>query len=442
MTALERTLAGTPYVSYVYGYPHKTAYRALAPAVPLEQAWAAEDKDALFLYAHVPFCEMRCGFCNLFTAAGPADDVVERYLAQLEVEARAVAQALGPRRFARAAVGGGTPSLLSPAQLERLFDVLERTLGAPLGHLPLSFELSPETTTREKVELLERRGADRVSLGVQSFVDAEVAALKRPQQAREVLAALEHLRRARFATLNIDLIYGVEGQTAASFLESIRAALRFAPEELYLYPLYVRPLTFLGSRAHEWDDKRLALYRAGRDFLLGEGFRQVSMRMFRAKAAPRSAQLHEAPVYHCQEDGMVGLGVGARSYTRALHYSSEFAVGPRAVRGIIDSYLARPEASFHAAHWGFALGEAEQRRRFMLLSLLADGLDLEVYRTRYHASALDDFPALARLVPVGLAQEKDGRLVLTAAGVERSDLVGPWLYSDDVDGLMKAWEAR
>lgn len=437
MTALERFLAGSPYVSYVYGYPHKTAYRELTPAVPLQQLWAAEDRRALFLYAHVPFCEMRCGFCNLFTAAGPADDLVERYLGQLEVEARAVAAALGGHRFARAAVGGGTPSLLTPAQLERLFDVLERTLGAALGRIPLSFELSPETTTREKVQVLARRGADRVSLGVQSFVDAEVAALKRPQQARDVAAALDHLRSARFATLNLDLIYGVEGQTEASFLESLRAALRWAPEELYLYPLYERPLTWLGRHAHQRGDKRLALYRAGRDFLLGEGYRQVSMRLFRTAAEAR-----EAPVYRCQEDGMVGLGVGARSYTSGLHYSSEFAVGPRAVRGIIDAYLARPEASFHAAHWGFRLGEPEQRRRFMLLSLLADGLDLELYRTRFRASALDDFPELARLVPVGLAREQDGRLLLTASGVERSDLVGPWLYSTEVDGLMKAWEAR
>ena len=93
-------------------------------------------------------------------------------------------------------------------------------------------------------------------------------------------------------------------------------ALRFEGSETTgLYPLYVRPLTFLGKKSRAWDDLRLSLYRAGRDFLLARGYTQVSMRMFRAAHAPAA----RGAVYRCQEDGMVGLGVGARSYAGAVH---------------------------------------------------------------------------------------------------------------------------
>lgn len=438
MTRLEQMLGETPYVAYLYGYPHKTAYRPFTPALPLESVWAEERRDALFLYVHVPFCEMRCGFCNLFTAAGPKQDVVDGYLAALGRETRRVKQALGTASFARVALGGGTPTLLDVKGLHTVFDLMEGVMGADLKHIPVAVEVSPETVDAEKLRALRSRGTDRVSIGVQSFIEAEVAAVKRPQQTAQVEAALDLIRSVGFPTLNLDLIYGIEGQTVESFLHSIRAALRFNPEELYLYPLYVRPLTFLGKKARAWDDLRLALYRAGRDFLLSQGYTQVSMRMFRARHAPDLG----GPVYRCQEDGMVGLGCGARSYTGGVHYSSEYAVGSREVRGIIAAYSERTEASFGEVGYGFRLDSDERRRRYMLLSLLAEGVDLEAYRQRFCTDALTDFPELLELEAHGLGRRVDGVLKLTDAGVERSDLIGPWLHSERVQDMMKEYAWR
>ena len=166
-------LEGSPYQAYLYGYPHKTAYRPFETPVPLGEVWRDEPKDALFLYVHVPFCAMRCGFCNLFTAANPIEAVVGRYVEALEREARALGDEVGPLRFSRAAIGGGTPTFLDEAHLHRVLDVMQLQPG-----VPLSVELSPETTTAAKVELLARRGATRLSIGIQSFVPAELALLK------------------------------------------------------------------------------------------------------------------------------------------------------------------------------------------------------------------------------------------------------------------------
>jgi oxygen-independent coproporphyrinogen-3 oxidase len=439
MTALDQLLEQSPYQAYAYAYPHKTAYRPLQPPVALEALWSAERRDALYLYLHVPFCEMRCGFCNLFTQAKPKGDLVGQYLDALHRQAMRVRAALPDARFARCAVGGGTPTFLDTAGLEALFDIAEETMGADLHAIPVSVEVSPETVTQEKLALLRGRGVDRVSLGVQSFLEAETAAAARPQKTATVRAALEWMRQAGFATLNLDLIYGLPGQTVASWLASVRTALEFSPEELYLYPLYVRPLTSLGRSPREGDDCRLACYRAGRDLLLQAGYTQASMRMFRAGHAPAE----EGPVYCCQEDGMVGLGCGARSYTRALHYASEYAVGARGIRDILAEFVARPADAFDRADYGFRLDAQDQRRRYVIQSLLCrEGLALAAYTRRFGTAAFDDLPELAELEPRGLAVHTGQRLCLTEAGVERSDTLGPWLYSAKVRALLETYAWR
>ncbi|HMA37223.1 MAG TPA: STM4012 family radical SAM protein [Chloroflexia bacterium] len=439
MTDLPALLAETPYRSYTYAYPHKTAYRPLAAPVPLGDLWAAEDRGALFLYIHVPFCEMRCGFCNLFTLANPHEDLATTYLATLTRQAQRVQAAIGPAQFARLAIGGGTPTYLTVPELHRLFDLVADCYGVDLAATPISVETSPGTATPDRLAALRERGVDRISIGVQSFVAAEAQAAGRAQQTAVVTAALAHIRAAGFPILNVDLIYGLPGQTVASWCDSLRAALRFAPEELYLYPLYTRPLTGLGRHARGGADIRLACYRAGRDLLLAAGYTQVSMRMFRAAGAPADA----GPVYCCQEDGMVGLGCGARSYTRGLHYSNEYAVGAAGVRAILAAYLARPDAAFAVAGYGYRLGADDQRRRYVIQSLLqVEGLALAAYRRRFGSDVWEDLPALQQLAPCGLAVASDDRLQLTAAGLERSDTIGPWLYSPAAVALMEAYEPR
>jgi oxygen-independent coproporphyrinogen III oxidase len=433
VTRLESMLAGPVYAGYAYAYPHKTAYRPLRPPVPLRDAWSNERRDALFLYLHVPFCEMRCGFCNLFTQTQPKDGVAGAYLAALRRQAVRVRAALGDARFARVAVGGGTPTFLDAAQLDGLFDVAEYTLGADLHAVPVAVETSPATAEPGKLALLRDRGVTRVSIGVQSFVDAEVAAANRPQTAVQVEAALGRLRAAGFPTLNLDLIYGLPGQSVASWLTSVRAALRWRPEELYLYPLYARPLTALGRAAPDGDDLRPACYREARALLLDSGYVQLSMRMFRARHAPAEG----GPVYCCQEDGMVGVGCGARSYTSGLHYATEYAVRAAGIREILADYVARPDEAFDRADYGFHLGPDEQRRRYVIQSLLCgEGLVSSAYRARFGTEALDDLPELSELEAAGLARRDPDRLILTPEGVERSDVLGPWLYSEAVWNLM------
>ncbi|MGH7172702.1 MAG: STM4012 family radical SAM protein [Gemmataceae bacterium] len=437
LTASNPLLNGSPYQGYSYAYPHKTAYRPFLRPMPLRELWAGERRDALFLYVHVPFCEMRCGFCNLFTQARPGAALMDEYLVALGRQVEQVRAALGDAAFVRFAIGGGTPTALDGKGLADLFDLAVRLLGPSAGQIPASVETSPETAEPEKLVLLRQHGVTRISLGVQSFLETETAAVGRPQKETAILAALDRIRTQGFPMLNIDLIYGLPGQTVASWLDSVQAALRYRPEELYLYPLYVRPLTGLGRSGRSWDDDRLACYREARDLLRAEGYRQASMRLFRSGHYPAE----DGPVYCCQDDGMVGLGCGARSYTRSIHYSGRYAVRAQGVREVIADYIAQPAEAFAVADHGFRLDADEQRRRYVLQSLLlADGLSLSAYRGRFGTEALADLPRLTELEPRGLARTAEDRLVLTDAGLERSDAIGPWLYSPAVRALMEAYE--
>ncbi len=428
----------TPYVSYSYAYPHKTAYRRLTPAVPLSEAWREEDCSALFLYLHVPFCEFRCGFCNLFTQANPAAGLAARYLQQMRVEAEQLRQALPPATFARMAIGGGTPTFLEADQLAELFEIARIvTKGAALP--PSGCEASPATVTAEKLAVLRHHGVERLSLGVQSFDDDEAHRLGRPQRRGDVERAIGLVRDAGFPVLNLDLIYGGEGQSPGQFAATVQQAITHRAEEIYLYPLYVRPLTGLGQRDRAWDDERLAAYEAGREALLEAGYTQVSMRMF---CAPHARNM-DGPVYCCQSDGMVGLGCGARSYTRSLHYSREYAVGRQGVAAILGEYLQQTPAELAVARHGFWLTREEQQRRFVILPLLqATGLSRSNYRQRFASDPLDDLPELQTLPARGWATIDNAQVTLTPLGLAWSDAIGPWLYSPAVQQLTGEYEAH
>jgi oxygen-independent coproporphyrinogen-3 oxidase len=426
----------SPYQGYVYAYPHKTAYRPLAPRPALRSVWAGESRSSLFLYVHVPFCEMRCGFCNLFTRTGAPDSLAAAYLDALGRQALAVADGLGEASFASVAFGGGTPTYLSAAELDALCGIAARF--APLGEIPFGVEASPATATADRLAVLKDRGVTRLSLGVQSFIDAESHAAGRPQRRALVESALGLIRSAGFAVLNIDLIYGIAGQTPATWARSLDAALAWAPEEVYLYPLYVRPLTGLGRRELPLaGDQRFSLYQQGRDHLLAAGYEQASMRMFRRLGAPVMAA-----EYSCQQDGMVGLGCGARSYTADLHYSFEYAVEIGHVRRIIDEYIA--ERDFAAAAVGFRLSDDERRRRHLIQSLLqAEGMDRSFYKERFGTDPLDDFAReLAPFEDAGWVSAGAGTVRLTAEGLAWSDSIGPALFSPRVRELMDGYRPQ
>ncbi|MDR6719620.1 STM4012 family radical SAM protein [Paenibacillus sp. 2003] len=438
-TGLSEVLA-FPYRSYLYSYPHKTAYRELDPPLPLGTLWERENTDTYFLYMHIPFCAARCGFCNLFTLPDRRDDTHERYVDALERQAKQWAPITSRRPYSRFAIGGGTPTLLNEVQLNRLFDIAEHVMGLDPAQASISVETSPDTVTDAKLAIMKERSVDRISMGIQSFIEAEASAIYRPQKPQEVERALEKLTRYDFPLLNLDLIYGLPGQTVESWIYSLERVLAYEPGEIFIYPLYTRENTIVkpDDIRRQGPDIRMELYIAARETLKSKGYVQYSMRRFAKEQSSSKALLP----YSCQEEGMVGLGCGARSYTSEVHYASKYGVSYKATQSIIADYVATER--YDVADYGIVLSREEQRRRFILKALLhREGLTLSDYQQRFGTDVMSDYVWLAELLTEGMAELESGEgkqvLRLTEEGLGYSDAIGDWLISAEIREQMEGF---
>ncbi len=435
--SLSEAITIEQYAGYAYAYPHKTSYRKLDPPVELSRAWRDEDKTQLYLYVHLPFCEMRCGFCNLFTASQPPDELVAQTLHAISIQSAIVANAIAPESIAQIAIGGGTPTYLTATELARIFEMLVSHWPVSFGQIPFSIEVSPSTVDATKLRLMMDHGVGRVSMGVQSFVERDLNSLGRPQKNEQVAKAIELIRMANVAIFNLDLIYGSPNQSETDWIRTVEQALSYRPEEMFLYPLYVRELTGLGRTGRSPAENRRYLYQLGRDLVLQAGYKQISMRMFRRNDVAYSTQ------HCCQEDGMIGLGPGARSYTSSLHYSSDYAVSSAQVRKIIADFNRREASEFAIADYGVWLNREDQYRRYLIRSLLQiEGLDIHAFHSRFGEDMRSVIPQVDELVEFGFAEWVDDHLKLNDHGLAHSDVIGPWLYSDQVKSRMEQFELR
>lgn len=438
-TGLSEVLA-FPYRSYLYSYPHKTAYRELDPPLQLESLWERENTDTYFLYMHIPFCAARCGFCNLFTLPDRREDTHERYVDALERQAKQWAPITSRRPYSRFAIGGGTPTLLNEVQLNRLFDIAEHVMGLDPAQASISVETSPDTVTEAKLAIMKERSVDRISMGIQSFIEAEASAIYRPQKPQEVERALEKLTRYDFPLLNLDLIYGLPGQTVESWIYSLERVLTYEPGEIFIYPLYTRENTIVkpDDIRRQGPDIRMELYKAARETLKSKGYVQYSMRRFAKEQSSSKVLLP----YSCQEEGMVGLGCGARSYTSEVHYASKYGVSYKATQSIIADYVATER--YDVADYGIVLSREEQRRRFILKALLhREGLTLSDYQQRFGTDVMSDYVWLAELLTEGMAElesDEDKQVLrLTEEGLGYSDAIGDWLISAEIREQMEGF---
>ena len=360
------------YVSYMYSYPHKTAYRTLTPPVSLSPYLERLEGREASLYFHIPFCAHKCGYCNLFSQQCCDAERISLYLHTMRRQAEQLSVAAQGLKFTSFAVGGGTPLILDEGQLEELFCLAE-LFGVHPSRVFTSVETSPEYTQKSVLRQLRARGVERLSMGVQGFNETELKKLKRRPGLGTVVGALENIVEAGFPQFNLDLIYGIEGQTVESFMRSLNTALTYRPNELFIYPLYVRPGTRIDVRST--DDIGYAIYKSARELLVGQGFVQTSMRRFVRRETTETE-------FSCGDEVMLSCGAGGRSYLGNLHYATPYAVRQQAIADEIDHYIRTTD--FMTAANGFLLSTEEMQIRFIIKNLMYHrGVDLAEYEKRF-----------------------------------------------------------
>lgn len=414
------------YVSYMYSYPHKTAYRTLTPPVSLSPYLERLEGREASLYFHIPFCAHKCGYCNLFSQQCCNAERISLYLHTMRRQAEQLSVAAQGLKFTSFAVGGGTPLILDEGQLEELFCLAE-LFGVHPSRVFTSVETSPEYTQKSVLRQLRARGVERLSMGVQSFNETELKKLKRRPGLGTVVGALENIVEAGFPQFNLDLIYGIEGQTVESFMRSLNTALTYRPNELFIYPLYVRPGTRIDVRST--DDIGYAIYKSARELLVGQGFVQTSMRRFVRRETTETE-------FSCGDEVMLSCGAGGRSYLGNLHYATPYAVRQQAIADEIDHYIRTTD--FMTAANGFLLSTEEMQIRFIIKNLMYHrGVDLAEYEKRFGEKP--DRNLFREFTDRGWIEET-GRIVrLTEEGMAYSDYIGQAFISPVVRKLMSEY---
>ncbi|POP43887.1 coproporphyrinogen III oxidase [Superficieibacter electus] len=399
------------YRQYMYSYPHKKAYRALT-GINFHEVKSRLYEQETHLYVHMPFCQSRCGFCNLFTCTGAESGFIDRYIAAIVTQCQQMD--LAPVDWASFTVGGGTPLLLNVGQLHTLFTSVFATLNIDRD-IYKTIETSPSDTTPEKIALLNDFAVNRVSIGVQSFNDDELKTLHRRHSAASARQALEWLKDGDFPSLNIDIIYGIPGQTHESLTASLNQALCYQPEEIFLYPLYNMPRQ---QNMH-------SSYVVARDRLRNAGYTQTSMRRFVLAPAPSAA------AKSCGFENSLALGAGGRSYLSNLHYCTPWSANQQASQKIIQDFIDCEDKT--TIKHGYVLSDDEMKRRFIIKNLFFwQGLSLTDYRQHFGSEALKDFPDLQTFIQQQCCYQYHDRLRLTESGMALSDRLGPMFISSEV----------
>ena len=378
------------------------------------------DGVSLGIYISVPFCRTKCSYCN-FASDVFSRAVFERYVDRVCADvanAEETAKQMGgriERNVDTIYLGGGTPTVLEPDQLQRMFNAV-RAQFSVTPDAEVTVECAPGTLTPQVLDTLLRCGVNRISLGVQSFIDGEAAAVGRLHKRATVLDDIARLRSSGIANINVDLIAGLPHQTAESWKESLDEAIATGAPHVSIYMLEVdddsrlgRELIAGGTRYHAHfvpDEEAVAdFYEIACERLERAGVKQYEISNF---ARPGFESRHNLKYWTRQS--YLGFGVDAHSMlTSALPdvATLRFATADSLEKYVAGSGLQKTEVSA-----GAALEEM-----FLLGLRLNRGMDLSEVAQTCAPNELSNFRSIiAELVSDGLLEECETRIRLTSRG--------------------------
>jgi oxygen-independent coproporphyrinogen-3 oxidase len=381
-----------------------------------------QDNSTLGIYVSVPFCRAKCSFCN-FASGVSSPAVIEAYLDHLCAEidgAAATAARLGaelPRLVDTMYLGGGTPSLLSPAQLERVFAKLRRSFEIA-EDAEITLEAAPGQIGDAVLDAAQRLGINRISLGVQSFIDRESAAVGRLHTERDCVREILRLQAAGVAEVGADLIAGLPYQTQQSWRHSLEVAASIGLTHLSVYMLEVdedsrlgREVIAGGQRFHAHatpaDDLSAEMYEAACEWLPQHGFAQYEISNFAGAAGDPSHQSRHNRKYW-QRAPYFGFGLDAHSMLLRGKGAVRFSNADE----LRDYELGRAGSN----HIDVGPLEAFEERMFLGLRMNA-GLAVDKLRNAASRAVFAAVEGAAReLIRDGLMVECDGRWQLTLRG--------------------------
>ena len=409
--------SGPRYTSYPTAVEFHSGIGEADYARHLREADSGGSGQALSLYVHIPFCERLCSFCACHFIATPHRHVAATYLQFLAREVDLLAERLPNRRLlAQMQWGGGTPTYLSPAELERLFATIHRHFEVSAG-AELAIEVDPRVTTAQHLAVLRSLGFNRLSMGVQDFTPAVQEAIGRRQTFEETRALVDAARALGFSEgINFDLIYGLPLQDETSFEVNLDRLLELRPDRVAMYSFAYVPWARPHQRRIEAatlpaGEIKLALSLSAFDRLLDAGYEPIGMDHFAlpgdelARAA-REARLSRNFMGYTSSPvaATVALGVSGIGEVEGAFFQNERK---------LSRYYAALNAGRLPIERGYLLDDDDRVRQFVIRQLMCNfAVDKDVVGRRFGIDFDRYFAApLARL---SAEVQPDGKPLLVA----------------------------
>jgi oxygen-independent coproporphyrinogen-3 oxidase len=362
------------------------------------------------LYVHIPFCQRKCVYCDFYSIETVT--LMDAFLDALDAEIALAAPAGEGVSFDTLFFGGGTPSLLAPAQLERVMRSLRGAFEIR-GDAEITLETNPGTVSIEKLRDYRSLGVNRLSIGIQSFDDNELRFLGRIHNAREAARCVGLAREAGYANVSVDLIYSLPGQTALEWGRTLSEALALRPDHVSAYSLIVEddtPLARMVSAklvSPNPVEAEATLYEHTMDVMERSGFEHYEVSSY---ARPGFRSLHNSAYW--SHAGYLGFGPSAHSFWHPGR-------GDRHLRWANVPALSRYCDSLRRGELPVAMREEVTRAQLcnerIFLGLRSSGVDLRILGDEFGLPA-DRLALAGALVEEGAAVLDRGTLRLTARG--------------------------
>ena len=346
------------------------------------------------LYIHIPFCKQKCNYCDFASFAGQ-EHHIDDYLRALEQEALAYLEV----SFHTLYVGGGTPSLLSVAQLKKLVSIIEHAAGPVSQFAESTFEANPESLTSAKITYLRQAGFNRLSMGLQSFHDEELKIIGRIHTAAQFGQAYQQARAGGFLNINVDLIAGLPTQTFRSFADSLQRLLALRPEHISVYGLQIEENTPFFTQGIVCDQLLMRrMLEQTHDVLTNAGYHHYEISNF---ALPGYEAKHNTNYWHNGE--YVGLGSAAASYQNGCR---------RQNTANIEKYIACLAQGKSPTEFSETLtGKAREGESLMLAFRQLDGVKLSAKQQALFGKEIE------KHIQNGLLTQAQKKVKLTKEGL-------------------------
>lgn len=419
-------------VPHWYMYPPKTSYSADVHPVVVENAIAALSGTVVSVYVHVPFCNMKCNFCSLFTTSVLGDAALSTYVDSLKREIASFGARLDRSRPIASVIyfGGGTPALLPEDHVAGVLHQLRETFDTS-AVISSSVEFSPDVVNVATADLWRRHHFNRASLGIQTFDDALLQAMNRRHTGQEARHAIEMLSAAGYEDINVDLIFGHLQQTETRWRQDLQAVVDSDASHCTFHPLSTLSKTALEPKAISRTGAAQSLderHSLAIDFFQRAGWHQTSAISFSRTTLPNPLESAEA-----ENRPTVGFGAGSRSYYPNVH-TSTVAYETRAPFGdVLKRYYDAVQRGQLPIANEVLLTEGERLRRVLVLEMHHGRIrEAVLLALRSVDSDCDVVEETQRMTTAGWLRKVEGGYRLTPAGAIHAAEIGLALSSDAV----------